>query len=58
MKVDKTGVITSVSGKVVRTLDKQPNLTITNFLSKNEVKSTLRIHFYINNKKSLPIIRW
>ncbi|HGH7174672.1 TPA: bacillolysin [Bacillus wiedmannii] len=42
VKVDKNGVITTVSGKVVQNLDQQPNLTITNFLSKNEVKSTLR----------------
>ncbi|PGT18484.1 bacillolysin [Bacillus cereus] len=41
VKVDKNGVITTVSGKVVQNLDQQPNLTITNFLSKNEVKSTL-----------------
>jgi len=42
IKVDKNGVITTVSGKVVQSLDQQPNLTITNFLSKNEVKSKLR----------------
>ena len=42
VKVDKNGVITTVSGKVVQNLDQQPNLTITNFLSKNEVKSKLR----------------
>lgn len=42
VKVDKNGVITTVSGKVVENLDQQPNLTITNFLSKNEVKSKLR----------------
>ncbi|EEL96755.1 Bacillolysin [Bacillus mycoides] len=42
VKVDKNGVITTVSGKVVQNLDQQPNLTITNFLSKNEAKSTLR----------------
>ncbi|WP_377863775.1 bacillolysin [Bacillus sp. R86525] len=42
VKVDKNGVITIVSGKSVQNLDQQPNLTITNFLSKNEVKSTLR----------------
>ncbi|ACJ80694.1 hypothetical protein II7_05787 [Bacillus cereus MSX-A12] len=41
VKVDKNGVITTVSGKVVQNLDQQPNLTITNFLSKNEVKSKL-----------------
>lgn len=35
-------MITTVSGKVVQNLDQQPNLTITNFLSKNEVKSKLR----------------
>ncbi|MBF7151829.1 MULTISPECIES: bacillolysin [Bacillus] len=42
VKVDKNGVITTGSGKVVQNLDQQPNLTITNFLSKNEAKSTLR----------------
>lgn len=42
VKVDKNGVITTISGKVVQNLDQQLNLTITNFLSKNEVKSTLR----------------
>ncbi|HDR4553830.1 peptidase M4 family protein [Bacillus thuringiensis] len=42
VKVDKNGVITTVSGKVVQNLNQQPNLTITNFLSKNEVKSKLR----------------
>ncbi|TPV41491.1 lipocalin-like domain-containing protein [Bacillus dicomae] len=42
VKVDKNGVITTVSGNVVQNLDQQPNLTITNFLSKNEVKSKLR----------------
>ncbi|HDR7513955.1 bacillolysin [Bacillus mobilis] len=42
VKVDKNGVITTVSGKVVQNLDQQPNLTITNFLSKNEAKSSLR----------------
>ena len=35
-------MITTVSGKVVQNLNQQPNLTITNFLSKNEVKSKLR----------------
>lgn len=42
VKVDKNGVITTISGKVVQNLDQQLNLTITNFLSKNEVKSSLR----------------
>ncbi|HDR4426830.1 TPA: bacillolysin [Bacillus cereus] len=42
VKVDKNGVIITVSGNVVQYLDQQPNLTITNFLSKNEVKSKLR----------------
>ena len=42
VKVDKNGVITTVSGKVAQNLDQQLNLTITNFLSKNEVKSKLR----------------
>ncbi|KEK25528.1 M4 family metallopeptidase [Bacillus gaemokensis] len=42
VKVDKNGVITTVSGKVAQNLEQQPNLTITNFLSKNEVKSSLR----------------
>lgn len=42
VKVDKNGVITTVSCKVVQHLEQQPNLTITNFLSKNEVKPTLR----------------
>ncbi|GAB6431645.1 MULTISPECIES: bacillolysin [Bacillus] len=42
VKVDKNGVIITVSGNVVQNLDQQPNLTITNFLSKNEVKSILR----------------
>ncbi|PEA56651.1 peptidase M4 family protein [Bacillus pseudomycoides] len=42
VKVDKNGVITTVSGKVVQNLAQQPNLTITNFLSKNEVKTSLR----------------
>ncbi|AZJ23416.1 bacillolysin [Bacillus wiedmannii] len=41
VKVDKNGVITTVSGKVIQNLNQQPNLTITNFLSKNEVKSKL-----------------
>ncbi|AJH74503.1 bacillolysin [Bacillus tropicus] len=41
VKVDKNGVITTISGKVVQNLDQQLNLTITNFLSKNEVKSSL-----------------
>ncbi|MGN4447840.1 bacillolysin [Bacillus cereus group sp. MYBK79-1] len=41
VKVDKNGVITTVSGKFVQNPDRQPNLTITNFLSKNEVKSKL-----------------
>ncbi len=31
VKVDKNGVITTVSGKVVQNLNQQPNLTITNF---------------------------
>ncbi len=42
VKVDKNGVITTVSCKAVQHLEQQPNLTITNFLSKNEVKPTLR----------------
>ncbi|SFJ66704.1 MULTISPECIES: M4 family metallopeptidase [unclassified Bacillus (in: firmicutes)] len=42
VKVDKNGVITTVSGKVAQNLAQQPNLTITNFLSKNEVKTFLR----------------
>lgn len=42
VKVYKNGVITTVSGKVARNLENQPNLTITNILSKNEVKSSLR----------------
>ncbi|MEH7455846.1 M4 family metallopeptidase [Bacillus sp. JJ1127] len=42
VKVDKNGVITTVSGKVAQNLEQHPNLTITNFLSKNEVKSILR----------------
>ncbi|HDR7283641.1 bacillolysin [Bacillus cereus group sp. BfR-BA-01119] len=41
VKVDKNGVITTISGKLVQNLDQQLNLTITNFLSKNEVKSSL-----------------
>ncbi|MEI4829781.1 M4 family metallopeptidase [Bacillus sp. FJAT-53711] len=49
VKVDKNGVITTVSGKVVQNLEKQPNLTITNFLSKNEVKSSLRNTLQIPN---------
>ncbi|MGE6538910.1 bacillolysin [Bacillus luti] len=42
VEVDKNGVITTVSCKAVQHLEQQPNLTITNFLSKNEVKPTLR----------------
>ncbi len=49
VKVDKNGVITTVSGKVVQNSDQQPNLTITNFLSKNEVKSALRTTLQIPN---------
>jgi len=49
VKVDKNGVITTVSGKIVLNSDQQPNLTITNFLSKNEVKSTLRTTLQIPN---------
>ncbi|MGG0300301.1 bacillolysin [Bacillus albus] len=47
VKVDKNGVITTVSGKVVQNSDQQPNLTITNFLSKNEVKSALRTTLHL-----------
>ena len=49
VKVDKNGVITTVSGKVVHNLAQQPNLTITNFLSKNEVKTSLRSALQIPN---------
>ncbi|WP_166702833.1 MULTISPECIES: bacillolysin [Bacillus] len=47
VKVDKNGVITTVSGKIVQNSDQQPNLTITNFLSKNEAKSVLRTTFHL-----------
>lgn len=71
VKVDKNGVITTISGKVVQNLDQQPNLTITNFLSKNEVKSKLHdilqilsdatvtklsIEILVYKKRSLPFI--
>ncbi len=42
IKVDKNGVITTVSIKAAQNLARQSNLTITNFLSKNEVKTFLR----------------
>ncbi len=46
-QVDKHGVIKTISGKVTQNLEQQPNLTITNFLSKNEVKSILCHRLYI-----------
>ncbi|EOO60146.1 bacillolysin [Bacillus cereus VD196] len=42
VKVDKSGVITTVSGKVAQNLEKQSNLNITNFLSEDKVKSSIR----------------
>ncbi|KAA0764829.1 bacillolysin [Bacillus sp. SH5-2] len=49
VEVDKNRVITTVSCKVVQHLEQRPNLTITNFLSKNEVKSTLHNTLQIPN---------
>ena len=52
VKVDKNGVITTVSGKVVQNSDQQPNLTITNFLSKNEVKSVLCTTLHLSSNST------
>jgi len=62
-QVDKHGVIKTISGKVTQNLEQQPNLTITNFLSKNEVKSILCHRLYIlvigvqkkRRKRCLPL---
>ncbi|MEN1937141.1 hypothetical protein AAIE21_16560 [Paenibacillus sp. 102] len=64
-QVDKHGVIKTVSDKVAQNLAQLPNLTITNFLSKNEVKSILCHTLYIlvieiqkKNKKDVYHYNW
>ncbi|HHQ2480910.1 TPA: Ig-like domain-containing protein [Bacillus cereus] len=47
VNIDEKGVVTTVSGKVAQNLDGQPHLKITNFLSQNTVKSSLRDVFKI-----------